>query len=60
MLQAEQTKFNLGESSLFVLNSRELKWIDAREKYIKSYIMYRKSILRYYHSLGILSAVLAQ
>lgn len=54
LLNAEQTKFNLGESSLFVVNSRELKWIDAREKYIKSYIEYRKSILRYYHSLGIL------
>lgn len=54
LLNAEQIKFNLGESSLFVVNSRELKWIDAREKYIKSYIEYRKSILRYYHALGIL------
>lgn len=54
LLSAEQTMFNLGESSLFIVNSRELKWIDAREKYIKSYIEYRKSILRYYHALGIL------
>jgi len=54
LLRAEQTKFNLGESSLFVVNSRELKWIDARVKYIKSYVEYRKSILRYYHALGIL------
>jgi outer membrane protein TolC len=54
MLNAEQMKFTLGESSLFIVNSRELKWIAAREKYIKSYVEYRKSILRYYHSLGIL------
>jgi outer membrane protein TolC len=54
LLSAEQTKFTLGESSLFVVNSRELKWITAREKYIKSYIEYRKSILRYYHALGML------
>ena len=57
LLKAEQTKFNLGESSLFVVNNRELKWIDSREKYIKSYIDYRKSVLKYYHSLGLLPDV---
>ncbi|MGB0851349.1 MAG: TolC family protein, partial [Bacteroidia bacterium] len=54
MLEAEQVKFELGESSLFVVNNRELKWIDAREKYAKSYTEYRKSILRYYYTLGVL------
>ncbi|MFT7230608.1 MAG: outer membrane protein TolC, partial [Bacteroidia bacterium] len=54
LLDAEQTKFRLGESSLFIVNTREQKWIFAREKYIKSYAEYRKSILRYYHSMGIL------
>lgn len=58
MLNAEQTKFTLGESSLFVVNSRELKWIAAREKYIKSYVEYRKAILRYYHSLGVLPEII--
>lgn len=57
MLEAEQSKFNLGESSLFLVNSRELKWIESREKYIKSYAAYRKSILSYYHALGILPQV---
>ena len=37
MLDAEQAKFNAGESSLFIVNSRELKWIESREKYIKTY-----------------------
>lgn len=58
ILKAEQSKFNLGESSLFIVNSRELKWIESREKYIKSYVEYRKSVLRYYHSLGILPDVI--
>lgn len=57
MLDAEQAKFNAGESSLFIVNSRELKWIESREKYIKTYSDYRKSILDYYHSLGILPQI---
>ncbi len=58
LLRAEQMRFNLGESSLFIVNSRELKWIEAREKYIKSYVEYRKSILRYFHALGSLPDVI--
>ncbi|NNJ56812.1 MAG: TolC family protein [Bacteroidia bacterium] len=58
MLEAEQLKYNLGESSLFVVNNRELKWIDSREKYIKSYIDYRISVLKYYHSLCVLPNML--
>ena len=57
MLDAEQAKFNAGESSLFIVNNRELKWIESREKYIKTYSDYRKSILDYYHSLGILPQI---
>jgi outer membrane protein TolC len=57
LLAAEQTKFTLGESSLFVVNNRELKWINSRVKYVKSYVEYRKSVLNYYHSLGLLSDV---
>ncbi len=57
MLDAEQAKFNAGESSLFIVNSRELKWIESREKYIKTYSDFRKSILDYYHSLGILPQI---
>lgn len=58
LLEAEIRKFNLGESSLFVVNNRELKWIDARTKYVKSYIEYRKTILKFYHSLGLLPTVI--
>ncbi len=54
LLVAEQTKFNLGESSLFILNNRELKWIDSREKFIKDYVDYRLHALRYYYTLALL------
>ncbi len=35
LLAAEQQKFNIGESSIFLINSREQKLIDARVKSIK-------------------------
>ncbi|WP_294284485.1 TolC family protein [uncultured Chryseobacterium sp.] len=34
LLQAEETRYSNGESSLFLINSRENKLIDAREKFI--------------------------
>ena len=58
LLQAEQTKLRQGESSLFIVNSRELKWIEAREMYVKNYVFYRKALLGYYHSLAMLPALL--
>ena len=36
LLEAEQQKSNPGESSLFILNSRESKWIESKRKLIKS------------------------
>ncbi|MEL6143043.1 MAG: TolC family protein [Bacteroidota bacterium] len=35
LLEAEQIKFNLGESSVFLLNSRENKLLEARLKLVK-------------------------
>lgn len=32
LLDAEQRKFNIGESSLFLVNSRENKWLEAKVK----------------------------
>ncbi|MDQ1097508.1 MULTISPECIES: TolC family protein [Chryseobacterium] len=34
LLQAEETRYSNGESSLFLINSRENKMIDAQEKFI--------------------------
>ncbi len=36
LLAAEQTKFQLGESSVFLLNSRQQKWLEAQLKQLKT------------------------
>jgi outer membrane protein TolC len=33
LLQVEETKFNLGESSLFLVNARENKLLETEQKY---------------------------
>ncbi|MEL7534052.1 MAG: TolC family protein [Bacteroidota bacterium] len=45
LLDAERRKFDAGESSIFVLNSRELKLIDARQKLLKAENLVVKSRL---------------
>jgi outer membrane protein len=60
LVKAEQAKFNLGEGSLFMVNSREIKWIEAREKFIKNYVAYRLEVLKYYHSLGVLPEIITK
>jgi outer membrane protein TolC len=35
LLQLENTRFELGESSLFLINSREMKWIESQVKLAK-------------------------
>lgn len=45
LLDAERRKFDAGESSIFVLNSRELKLIDARQKLLKAENLVLKSRL---------------
>lgn len=54
LLNAEQVKFRLGESTLFIINNRELRWIASREKYIKEYVSFRKEILNFYYNTGLL------
>ncbi|WP_165825445.1 TolC family protein [Pedobacter yonginense] len=43
LLQAEETKFQNGESSLFLINSRENKLIDAQEKILELRYKFLKS-----------------
>jgi outer membrane protein TolC len=42
LLDAENEKFNFGESSVFLINTREQRWLDARVKYLKLLGEYRK------------------
>ena len=43
LLDAENEKFNFGESSVFLINTREQRWLDARVKYLKLAGEYRKT-----------------
>lgn len=43
LLQAEQTRYLNGESSLFLINSRENKLIDAQEKILELRLKFLKS-----------------
>ncbi|MBK6946718.1 MAG: TolC family protein [Haliscomenobacter sp.] len=45
LLQAEQIKFNMGESSVFLLNTREQKLIEAETKLVKLRGLYQKNYL---------------
>ncbi len=43
LLEAETTRFSLGESSVFLINAREQSWLDAQLKYLKLLSEYRKA-----------------
>jgi outer membrane protein TolC len=50
LLSAEEQKFKFGESSLFLINSREIKLFEAMQKYVETKF---KSIKAYYSFLKI-------
>lgn len=52
LLQAEQQKFEIGESSLFLVNSRETKLIDLRIKGEELKTKYQKAIAELYYVAG--------
>lgn len=52
LLNAEQQKFSLGESTLFLINSRETKLIDMRVKRAKMIAGYQKSLAGLYYKAG--------
>lgn len=43
LLDAENEKFRFGESSVFLINTREQRWLDAQVKYLKLAAEYRKT-----------------
>lgn len=43
LLDAENERFNFGESSVFLVNTREQRWLDAQLKYLKLLNEYRKT-----------------
>ncbi|UFH56132.1 TolC family protein [Spirosoma sp. KNUC1025] len=53
LLQAEQDKFELGESSLFLVNARETKLIDLRIKGAELKSKYQKAVAELYFVAGV-------
>jgi outer membrane protein TolC len=43
LLDAENERFSFGESSVFLVNTREQRWLDAQIKYLKLLSEYRKA-----------------
>lgn len=55
LLNAERRMFRLGESSLFLVNSRESSYVQAQIKYLDILVKNRKADLESRYSLGLLS-----
>ncbi|HEV7380401.1 MAG TPA: TolC family protein [Dyadobacter sp.] len=52
LLTGELAKFDLGESTLFLINSRETKLIDMKIKRVELLTGYQKSIAQLYYATG--------
>jgi outer membrane protein TolC len=55
LLDAEKQLFNTGESSLFLINSREITFIQAKLKLIEEIVKYNQSVLSLKFALAILA-----
>ena len=52
---AEKSIFESGESSLFLINSREMSYINSQLKLNEIIVKYKKSFLELSHTLGLIS-----
>jgi outer membrane protein TolC len=52
LLEAELRKFEIGESSIFLINYRQMSLVNARMKYIDLQTKYRLYYRQWLHSLG--------
>ncbi|WKK76789.2 TolC family protein [Marivirga salinae] len=52
LLKAELRKFEIGESSIFLINYRQMSLVNARMKYIELQAKYRLYYRQWLHSLG--------
>ena len=52
LLTAELRKFEIGESSIFLINYRQMSLVNARMKYIELQAKYRLYYRQWLHSLG--------
>lgn len=54
LFNAENTRFIAGESSIFMVNTRESNYISSKIKLIELISKNQKSLIKTYHSLGLL------
>ncbi len=54
LLDAENVRFSIGESSVFLVNTREQRWLDAQLKYLKLLSEWKKAEAGLQWSAGIL------
>jgi hypothetical protein len=52
MLEAEKLKFDNGESSIFLINARENKWLESELKRIEIMNKYNKTVFEYLYLKG--------
>jgi hypothetical protein len=52
---AEKTMFDSGESSLFIINSREMSYINSQLKLNELFIKKKKAALEFDYSIGVLN-----
>lgn len=58
LLNAEQRKFNIGESSVFLLNSRESKYLESQAKFLDGQLKLLQSRVIYLYYTGRLAETL--
>ena len=59
LLEGELRKFEFGESSIFLINTRETELLDARVKLLKLYTQYEKAKLELQYAAGVPNLVQA-
>ena len=54
MLEAEKTRFQAGESNVFILNQREVNLINAEVKVVELQLQQHLNVLQQYHLSGLM------
>jgi outer membrane protein TolC len=60
LLQGENNRFSAGTSSLFLVNARELSWMDSQIKSLETEGKYREANFTLWHSVGVLHLLVSQ
>ena len=55
MLEAEKTRFQTGESNVFLLNQREVNLINAEVKVVELQLQQHLNVLQQYHLSGLMN-----